>query len=75
VPLIYYIKKKDRSENSSDTSNRGTNFYAGMVIQLILLLSLIFILKYNSLGQTSLLIIPILAIASGIVAFYYFSKK
>lgn len=34
VPLVYFIKKNDKSENSRDTSNRGTNFYTGMVVQL-----------------------------------------
>jgi hypothetical protein len=75
VPVVYYIKKSDKSDHSRDTGSRSKNLFTGIAISLILSLSLLFILKYVSLGPKSVLIIPVLGIASCVVVIYYISKR
>ena len=75
LPIVYYIKKSCKTDDSRVTSRRATNFYTGIAVSLILSASLLFVLKYTSLGPKSILLVPILGIASCVVVIYYLSKR
>jgi len=76
VPIIYYIRRKYiRSEDDNYQNKRLENFFTGVAVQLVILLSILFILKYMQLGQKSLLLIPVLLLGSVAVYYYYISRK
>jgi hypothetical protein len=75
VPIIYYIRKKYFKSEDDDQSKRQENFFTGIAVQLVILLGILSILKYMELGQRSLLLVPVLLIGSGVVFFYYISRR
>ncbi|OGR29565.1 MAG: hypothetical protein A2X83_07480 [Desulfuromonadales bacterium GWD2_54_10] len=75
LPIVYYIKKSNKTDDFRVTNRRAANFYTGIAVSLILSASLLFVLKYTSLGPKSILLVPILGIASCVVVIYYLSKR
>jgi len=75
VPIIFYIKRRYKSDDSGDANNRSRNFCTAIAVSLILSLSMLFILKYTSLGPKSVLLIPIIGIVSCVAVIFYLSKR
>jgi putative flippase GtrA len=75
VPIIFYLKRRYKSDDSGAASNRSRNFCTAIAVSLILALSMLSILKYTSLGPKSVLLIPILGIVSCVVVVFYLSKR